>query len=60
MKTTIAFVLIAFISIHSYAQPRKRRGANPAREGKIAGQTIDASQVPDAVKNAFAATGVAA
>jgi hypothetical protein len=60
MKTTIAFVLIAFFSIHSYAQPGKRRGANPGREGKISGQTIDAGQVPDVVKNAFATTGATA
>ncbi|MFM8739506.1 MAG: hypothetical protein ACKOC0_04800 [Cytophagales bacterium] len=57
---TITFIVVALVAVTSYAQPSKRRGANPAREGKIAGQTIDASQVPDAVKNAFAATGVAA
>ncbi|MBS1554713.1 MAG: hypothetical protein JSU09_07295 [Bacteroidetes bacterium] len=60
MKTTITFILVALIAVASYAQPGKRRGAGQAREGRISGQTIDASQVPDAVKNTFAATGATA
>ncbi len=55
MKTIISCVLILVVAFTTDAQVR-RRGAQ-AREGKLSGQTVDASQVPDAVKSAFAATG---
>ncbi len=55
MKTIISCVLILVVAFTTDAQVR-RRGAQ-AREGKLSGQTVDASQVPDAVKSAFAAIG---
>lgn len=60
MKTTITFMVITLIAVASYAQHGKRRGGGQAREGRMSGQTIDASQVPDAVKSAFATTGATA
>jgi uncharacterized membrane protein YkoI len=50
MKKTITFILITLLTFTSYAQGGKRRGGAQA-----AGVTkIEAAQVPDAVKNAFA------
>jgi hypothetical protein len=61
MKTLISCLLIIALAFSTQAQGRKRAGlAREAREGKVSGQTIDASQVPDAVKNAFSATGATA
>jgi hypothetical protein len=58
MKTIISCALILLVAFTTDAQVR-RRGAQ-AREGKGSGQTVDASQVPESVKSAFAATGATA
>ncbi len=58
MKTIISCALILLVAFATDAQVR-RRGAQ-AREGRVSGQTVDASQVPQSVKNAFAATGATA
>ncbi len=58
MKTIISCVLILLVAFTTDAQV-KRRGAQ-AREGSLNGQTVDASQVPESVKNAFTATGATA
>jgi hypothetical protein len=55
MKAIISCALILLVAFTTDAQVR-RRGAQ-AREGRVSGQTVDASQVPDAVKSAFAAMG---
>ena len=58
MKTIISCALMLLVAFTTDAQVR-RRGAQ-AREAKLSGQTVDASVVPESVKNAFAATGATA
>lgn len=58
MKTIVSTVLMLVLVLGASAQEKKRLGE--AKKAKLAALTVDASQVPDAVKNAFAATGATA
>jgi hypothetical protein len=61
MKTIVSCVLMVIIAFGVQAQGRKKAGqARQAKEAKLSALAVDASQVPEAVKNAFAATGATA
>lgn len=48
MKKLITFTLIIFLAVGSYAQGGKKKGMQ-----SVGAKKIDATEVPDAVKNAF-------